>query len=337
VLKNQEKSASDRKKEHIELTTKSQLSRWSNDTRFYYEPMIGSHTEEVDLSVDFFGKKLNFPLWVSSMTGGTAEAKNINVNLARACKEFGLGMGLGSCRILLDEPEHLPDFDIRNEMGDQPLFANLGIAQIEKILSSNTWEKVDRMIDMLKADGLIIHVNPMQEWLQPEGDRIGVKPIELIEKSLENAKYPMIVKEVGQGMGPKSLSALMNLPVMIEFAAYGGTNFAKLELNRKNSEDEAYDLLAHIGHNVDEMLAYVNEIIEKSGQGNCRGFILSGGVKNFLDGFYANEKINAPSVYGQASSLLKYARISYEALQKHVAEQIDGYRLAKQFLSVREE
>ena len=106
-MKTQEKSVSERKKEHIELTTRSQMSEWSNDKQFYYEPLLGHHPNHTEYSIDFLAKKMNFPLWVSSMTGGTAEAKLINEHLASACKEFGLGMGLGSCRILLEDESYL--------------------------------------------------------------------------------------------------------------------------------------------------------------------------------------------------------------------------------------
>ena len=122
---------SDRKKDHIELAFESVVA--NQDSRFYYEPLFSGHPQGELEPVHFAGKQMKAPLWVSSMTGGTKEAGIINKNLARACGQFGLGMGLGSCRIILKDDEYLPDFQLRKEMGDYPLYANLGVAQLEEL------------------------------------------------------------------------------------------------------------------------------------------------------------------------------------------------------------
>ena len=167
-------TAEQRKKDHIDLAFDAQLSVGDLDNRFYYEPLFSRHPDgsaknipEVSLA----GKTIKLPLWVSSMTGGTAHAATINQNLARASANFGMGMGLGSCRILLHDTDHFKDFDVRSLIGvDQPLFANMGIAQLEDIIAKNDLGKLNEMVARLDADGLIIHVNPLQEWFQPEGD-----------------------------------------------------------------------------------------------------------------------------------------------------------------------
>lgn len=334
--KMKENIVSERKKEHIELALRSQLSSWSNDKRFNYEPLLGKHPLEKDHKINFLGKKMRFPLWVSSMTGGTPEARIINRNLAKACNEFGLGMGLGSCRILLDDPSYLEEFDMRSFIGDeQPFFANLGIAQIEKSLKSNEIDKIEEMVALLKADGLIIHVNPLQEWLQPEGDRISTPSIDIIEQFIEQSDLSLIIKEVGQGMGPESLKRLMNLPVVIEFGAYGGTNFSQLEISRREEEISNLKDLVHIGHNYAEMLDSFNELLENKTPTHFKNIIVSGGMKGFLDGYYAVQKLNTDCIYGQASSLLNAARESYETLSTYIQEQIIGYNLASEFLTIR--
>jgi isopentenyl-diphosphate delta-isomerase len=112
-----------RKSDHIELAFKSRIASNELDSRFYYEPMLAAHPKpQDDLALTFLGKKLRFPIWVSSMTGGTALAGKINRNLAKACKEFGLGMGLGSCRMLLESDTYLGDFKMRNLIGDEVPF-----------------------------------------------------------------------------------------------------------------------------------------------------------------------------------------------------------------------
>ncbi|MGM0504397.1 MAG: isopentenyl-diphosphate delta-isomerase, partial [Bacteroidota bacterium] len=122
-----------RKKDHIDLALNSQSSAIEHDDRFNYEPMLKPHPKQDDLSISFLGRTMKNPLWISSMTGGTEYAKIINTNLARACNEFGLGMGLGSCRTLLESDEYLSHFDLRDVIGPElPFYANLGISQVEQ-------------------------------------------------------------------------------------------------------------------------------------------------------------------------------------------------------------
>lgn len=333
-------TAVSRKRDHIELAFKSQIDEGLLDKRFYYEPLLSAHPEfQSSYSQDFLGKKIQTPMWVSSMTGGTEMAFRINHNLAKACKAFGMGMGLGSCRSLLRGNERLKDFDVRHLIGDDlPLFANLGIAQLEEVIDDNEWHLVDKMIDQLRADGLIIHVNPMQEWLQPEGDRFRRAPLTTIKTVLEKASYPIIVKEVGQGMGYESLKQLFQLPLAaIDFAANGGTNFSKLELLRSSPEQqELYKKLTLIGHSASEMVEFTNQLAKELGDKmRCKQVIISGGVKDFLDGYYLTNKLTLPSVYGQASGFLKHARGDYETLADYIKTQIKGFQLAKAYLRVR--
>ncbi|MFA9370953.1 MAG: isopentenyl-diphosphate delta-isomerase [Labilibaculum antarcticum] len=328
----------DRKKDHIELAFRSQKKDALMDERFNYEPMLSSHPKDDDTTFTFLGKDLQTPIWVSSMTGGTELAGKINRNLARACAEFGMGMGLGSCRSLLDSDENFSDFDVRSIIGDDlPFYANLGICQLEELIQKKKVSKIIRLVGRLRADGLIIHVNPLQEWLQPEGDRIKQSPIESLEYLLEEVDFPIIVKEVGQGMGPESLRALLHLPLQaIEFAAFGGTNFAKIELMRNpDSQTQLFEPLAQIGHSASQMMDWVNEILATDDQVKCKEIIISGGIQNFLDGYYLMEKSNLPAIYGQASVLLKYAKESYEELRAYLESQRKGLQLAKSFLRIR--
>lgn len=328
-----------RKKAHIDLAFQSQVSQIQTDTRFYYEPVLAAHPTEINFPTSFVGRQLNAPLWVSSMTGGTEMAGTINRNLARACQKFGMGMGLGSCRIVLDSDEYLPDFALRELIGNAlPFYANLGIAQVEELLAQGKVDKITELVKKLDADGLIIHINPMQEWLQPEGDKIQHPPIDTIKRVLDALDIKLIVKEVGQGMGPKSLEALFSLPLQaIEFAALGGTNFAKLELIRgTDSDNNLYGELAYIGHTAQEMSGFANQVLQKLGdKALCKQIILSGGVKNFLDGYYLMEKTNCNAIYGQASAFLKHAASSYEELEYYIEKQLQGLALAKAFLTAK--
>lgn len=309
--------------------------------RFFYEPLLAAHPEKGSWpSFSFLGKEMKTPIWVSSMTGGTAKAKHINHNLARVCEEFGFGMGLGSCRPLLENNDRFADFDIRSIIGEeQLLFANVGIAQLEVLLANNNLDLLSKMLKQLRADGLIIHVNPLQEWLQPEGDRFQQSPIFTIKRIIDALPdLAIIVKEVGQGMGKESLKALLQLPIAaIDFAAYGGTNFAKLELLRSSQkQQEAYTFLANIGHTAEDMTEMTKQLIGELGEKvRCKQFIISGGIQSFLDGYYHIEKLGYTSIYGQASAFLRYAQGDYEELRAFAAAQVRGLELARAYLKVR--
>lgn len=331
---NQDPTAEQRKKDHIDLAMASQVTQV--DDRFYYEPLLSGHPKEGIASSEFLNKKFTLPIWISSMTGGTEWAKTINQNLAKACQEFGLGMGLGSCRSLLYNDDRIEDFAVRALIGNQPLFANLGIAQLEEIVERKNYQVIKDLVGKLEADGLIIHVNPLQEGMQPEGDIISRAPIDTIKSILDNTDFPIIVKEVGQGMGYQSLKALLQLPLAaVDFAAHGGTNFTKLELQR--SEDrESLSMLANVGHTALDMIYMVNKLQDNLGSKlACNQIIISGGVKNFLDGYYYMNKLKMPAIYGQAGAFLKHARGEYHELQKFVLSQKKGLEMAYAFLHTK--
>lgn len=328
-----------KKTEHLELAMKSQSGPSLNDARFDYEPLLSAHPDNILRPFDFLGKQMKVPIWISSMTGGSEYSGIINKNLARACNEFGLGMGLGSCRVLLEEGTYFDHFNLREIIGDDyPLYANLGIKQIENAVVKNDYELIVKLVESLKADGLIIHINPLQEWLQPEGEKINLAPIETIKSFLKNTKMRIVVKEVGQGMGPASLQELLKLPIeAIELAAFGGTNFAKLELNRSNPiKQKLLEPLSSVGNNATHMIEIINQFATSDKEElRCKSLIISGGLQNFLDGYYYMQRSMLPSVYGQASSFLKYAREDYGQLREFIQYQISGLELATAYLKLK--
>jgi isopentenyl-diphosphate delta-isomerase len=240
---------------------------------------------------------------------------------------------------LLFSDEFLPDFAVRHFIGSEmPLYANLGIAQLEQLIDTNQVYRITELLQKLEADGLCIHVNPMQEWLQPEGDRFKRSPAQTIETILEKTDKSLIIKEVGQGFGRESLKYLMQLPLAgIEFAAAGGTNFAKLELLRSTPEQQAvYTAFAHVGHSANDMVEMTNGLLAELGaKALVKDYIISGGITDFLDGYYLTQKLNANAVYGQAATFLTHARGSYDDLAHFITAQIEGLRMAKAVLRVR--
>ncbi len=331
----------DRKLDHIELAQKAQTAKSEVDSRFFYEPMLAAHPQNnFDLSMTFLDKNLKAPLWVSSMTGGVGPARHINQNLARLCAEFGLGMGLGSCRSLLDDNKYFKDFNLRPILGNElPFYANLGIAQIEQLLLKNNANKISDLLESLQVDGLIVHVNPLQEWFQSEGDRLLFSPLETIEKLCSILKINIIVKEVGQGMGPASLKALLGLPITaIELGAFGGTNFSVLEqLRNKDTalNNTSMTSLSKVGHTALEMIDMLNLLKSEVPLGHTKQIIISGGVKDMLEGFHLHQRLKFISVIGQAKNFLIYAE-NYEELKKFVIKELSVLKMAFSYLKLKE-
>lgn len=330
-------AADKRKQNHLDLAFASQNAEL--DQRFYYEPMLAGFPKDGEtMPVQWGEKRMQFPVWISSMTGGTSIAGPINKMLAATAKKFGFGMGLGSCRVILEDNTYFEDFNLRPILGDEvPFYANVGIAQIERILKKNQGGLIKQLIQRLDADGLIVHVNPLQEWLQPEGDIIEQSPLETIKQLLNEYDGPMIVKEVGQGFGPESMKALLELPILgVDFAANGGTNFAKLELIRNKEIEDFYRDTVALGHTAEEMVGFLNNAVADLGdQRKCENIIISGGIKNFLDGYHLISKSKLNAIYGQAAPFLKYANVSQEALDSFAAHQTKGLLMVNKMLKAK--
>ncbi len=321
-----------RKTQHIELAKSSQTKSSGLDGRFYYEPLFFSHEKKQGWSTSFLGISLDFPLWVSSMTGGTELAKTINQNLSLLVGKYKLGMGLGSCRPLLESDDRFNDFNCRKNLGNQPFFTNLGIAQVEELVSAGKTHLVSEMNKRLEATGLIIHINPLQEWFQPEGDKFKESPLTTLKRFLETSNYPVLVKEVGQGMGPRSLKALIDLPIAgIEFGAFGGTNFSHLENLRSKSESFKEEFI-HIGHTAVEMVGFLNAL-----GSHQKEIIISGGVNSSLDAYQLLKLSHSRSLIGMAYAFLEPASKSFEELEKFYLSLQDSMLTARDILELKEE
>ncbi len=330
---------SNRKDDHITLANQSRISSSEADNRFYYEPMLTSHPTKAPHPFPFLGKEMKYPIWVSSMTGGADKAKYINRNLATICKEFGFGMGLGSCRILLDNQDRWEDFNLRDIIGNTvPFYANLGIAQLEELIEKKRVKEIETLVSALKCDGIIIHINPLQEAIQPGGDRFRNAPIDTIKHFLKQTKLRVIVKEVGQGFGPKSMLELLKLPLeAIDFGALGGTNFANLEMQRRSDVGiENYQPLAKCGHTATEMLHFANTIFNKhSKEIKCQQLIISGGISNSVDGYFLTRESKIPAIFGMGSAFLTPASKGIEELRSYCENLIWSYQLAQNYLEIK--
>lgn len=186
--------------------------------------------EEVDLACTFLDRRLEAPLLISCMTGGTAQARQINRELARVAADRGFAMGLGSGRALLEEPDLLETFDVRPVAPRVLLFANLGAVQLNKGYGVDDCR---RLLEVLRADALVLHLNAVQEAVQPEGDTCFRGLLDRIADVCAKLGAPVIVKEVGWGIAPQEVRALFDAGVAaVDVAGSGGTSWSEVERHR---------------------------------------------------------------------------------------------------------
>lgn len=186
--------------------------------------------DEIDLTTSFLGKKLAAPLLISSMTGGTEFAGEINRRLAETAQHYKIAMGVGSQRVAVEDPQVEKTFAVRSHAPDALLFANLGAVQLNYEYGIDQCEKV---IDLLAADALILHLNPLQECVQTKGDTNFRGLLDKIAKLCKKLPVPVIAKEVGNGISGEIAQKLIDAGVAaIDVAGAGGTSWAKVESER---------------------------------------------------------------------------------------------------------
>jgi isopentenyl-diphosphate delta-isomerase len=230
-----ERSTPSRKAEHLRINIEHDVdgkgvSAGFEAYAFAHCALPEMDLADVDASTRFFGRRLAAPLLISCMTGGAPEATRINRRLARVAARHGLAMGLGSGRAVLESPHTLESFDVRADAPEILLFANLGAVQLNKGYGI---AECRRLVEMLKADALALHLNPLQEALQPEGDTCFRGLLERIAELCLRADFPVVVKEVGWGIGPGDVRALFGAGVAaVDVAGAGGTSWSEVERYR---------------------------------------------------------------------------------------------------------
>lgn len=236
-----------RKKEHLELCETDKVKFKTKSTGFEnYEFKHYAVTEvdinKIELKSRFLGKKINYPFLISCMTGGTDEANNINARLAVVAENLGIPIGVGSQRQAMENDEFSYSFKVvRKNAPNVPVLSNIGAAQVTHLKSVSQLQKI---VDMIEADALVIHINPLQELLQGEGEinfKGLLKKIRLIVKKL---KIPVIAKEVGAGISNEAAKKLLEVGIKgIDVAGAGGTSWAGVEILRtkKNEDNHFWD------------------------------------------------------------------------------------------------
>lgn len=186
--------------------------------------------DEIDISTTFLGKTVKTPLLISSMTGGTQQAKLINQRLAKTAQRYGLAMGVGSQRVAVENPDLTATFSVRKYAPDALLFANLGAVQLNYDYGI---AQCRQAVDALEADALILHLNPLQEAVQTEGDVNFKGLFDKIEQLASVLEVPIVAKEVGNGISSEMAQRLIDVGVAaIDVAGAGGTSWARVESER---------------------------------------------------------------------------------------------------------
>jgi len=229
-----------RKAEHVNIILQENVSaeyNYWNDVRLVHNALPEIDLDDIDLGVKFLGKRLAAPLIISSMTGGFGMGKEINANLAKAAAEVGVAMGVGSQRAALEKPDLVPTYAVVKDFGVPLVLANLGAPQLVPQQGKRPYGLADakRAIEMIDADALIIHLNFLQEVVQPEGDRRAKGCLAAI-KSLA-AKFPVMAKETGAGISRETATRLKEAGVKaIDVGGLGGTSFSAVEHYRARKE-----------------------------------------------------------------------------------------------------
>jgi isopentenyl-diphosphate delta-isomerase len=295
-----------RKADHIKINlekdVRSALTTGLENYHFTHEALPELDLEQVDTSLSLFGKRLAAPILISSMTGGTSDAETINLRLAEAAQEMKIAMGVGSQRAAIESPEQARTFQVRRVAPDILLFANLGAVQLNYGYGI---DQCRRAVDMIEADALIFHFNPLQEAVQDAGDTNFAGLAEKVEEVCKRLEVPVIAKEVGWGISQRTAKLFADCGVSaIDVAGAGGTSWSQVEMHRAPDEFTRELAATFVGWGIPTAYSILNV---KKAAPEMRIFA-SGGLKDGLD--IAKCIALGATLGGMAGQFLKTAAIS---------------------------
>lgn len=298
-----------RKSDHIKINleedVRSGLTSGLENYHFIHEGLPEMDLGQVDTSLSLFGKKLAAPILISSMTGGTEQAGEINQRLAEAAQECGVAMGVGSQRAALEEPQQIPTYAITRKVApDVLLFANLGAVQLNYGYGI---DECRRVVEMIQADALILHLNPLQEAVQAGGDTNFASLAKKIEGICIKLEKPVIIKEVGWGISERTAKILADCGVAaIDVAGAGGTSWSQVEMYRAPDEFTRQLAATFVGWGIPTADSILNV---RKAVPDMKVFA-SGGLKDGLD--IAKCIALGATLGGMAGNFLKAAAVSSE-------------------------
>ncbi|HKK44573.1 MAG TPA: hypothetical protein VJ964_03570, partial [Balneolaceae bacterium] len=205
----------ERKKDHVQLATSGEVdysfTTGFDQFQFVHNALPEVNVENVSTEAKFLGRTFSFPLFISSMTGGYVDAGSVNAIIAEFCEAYDLPFGVGSQRVMLEDPGAIQTFSVAREKAPSAFIAaNIGGAQLVGGLSAKA---LTLLLDTIDADAIIVHLNPLQELMQPEGDR-KFEGIEMgIRQLCSDSKVPVIVKETGAGISASVAKRLLETGV----------------------------------------------------------------------------------------------------------------------------
>ena len=307
---------SSRKGDHIRINlerdVQSSIRTGLEEFQFLPRALPEIDLSEVDTSLSLIGKILKAPILISSMTGGTKEAEKVNHNLAAAAQHCGIAMGVGSQRAALEDHSLVPSFLVRKKAPDILLFANLGAVQLNYGYDA---DHCQRAVDMIQADALFLHLNALQEAVQPEGNIRFSGLLKKIEKVCHKLSVPVFIKEVGWGISDKDASCLADTGIAgIDVAGAGGTSWSQVEMYRIEDENLARVTGAFRGWGIPT--AQSIQMVRKAAP-NLK-VIASGGLRDGLD--IARCLALGAVLGGMASPFLRSAVISAEETIRTIEE-----------------
>ena len=328
-----------RKEEHLEITLNKdvsfkKISSGFEGFSFIHQALPDIDMNEIDISTKIFGKELAFPLMLSPLVGGTDKTREINKKLAKVASELRIAMGVGSQRTAIENIEAEETYKVRKIAPDILLFANLGAVQLNYGFGI---EECNRAVSMIKADGLILHLNSLQEAFQHEGNH-NFKNIECkIATICRDADYPVIVREVGFGISEETAKKLLEAGVSgIDVGGAGGTSWIEVEKNRTSSKifQKVADSYCEWGIPTAESILSVKKTIKnikrteiKSGKiNNPLKIIASGGIRSGLD--VAKAIALGADIAGIGLPVLKNIQISVENCIQYIWEIAEGLKIA---------
>ncbi|NLX35431.1 MAG: type 2 isopentenyl-diphosphate Delta-isomerase [Chloroflexi bacterium] len=302
---------SQRKQDHLDITLQqdvaSALPTGLDSIRLRHCALPDIALGDVDPVIDFLGHRLATPLLISSMTGGSPAGGRINHNLAMAAQTRGVALGLGSGRVALAEPDTLKTFDVRAIAPDIALYVNIGAVQLNYGL---TQDDCRRLVDVLQADGLILHLNPLQEALQADGNTNFAGLLPKIAALCATLPVPVMVKEVGWGLSGATAAALATAGVAaLDVAGAGGTSWSEVERHRADSA-AAHDIALPFR---DWGLTTVESLIEAVAICPQLPIIASGGIRTGVDALKCLAL--GARLVGMAGALLPAANQSAAAVE----------------------
>ncbi|MCS7011139.1 MAG: type 2 isopentenyl-diphosphate Delta-isomerase [Anaerolineales bacterium] len=300
-----------RKSEHIRINleedVRSALTNGLERYHFLHEALPELDLATIDTSLNLFGKRLAAPILLSSMTGGTEDASVINRRLAEAAQEVGVAMGVGSQRAAIEHPELAKTFSITREVAPSILlFANLGAVQLNYGYGI---EHCRRAVDMIQADALILHLNPLQEAVQAGGNTNFANLASKIEEICKKLEVPVIVKEVGWGISERTARLLVECGVAaIDVAGAGGTSWSQVEMHRAPDEFTRHLAAAFIGWGIPTAESIL--MVKQAAPGMT--IFASGGLRDGID--LAKSIALGATLGGMAGPFLKAAVASTETV-----------------------